>query len=227
MHPEVRAHLQEMQEAEYAAFTGRLTPGAGTVLGVRLPLLRRYAAELAAGMGEAAMEGEDVYFEEKLLRGILIGKLNMDLERRLELIRDFIPVIDNWSVCDSFCCTLKPSRRQLDRYWELIQPYVLSEREFEQRFAAVMLLDHFVNETYIDRTLTLLPQIRTDAYYASMGTAWALAECYLKFPEKTLPLLQEPVFDTPTHRRAIRKLCDSYRVTPAEKQMLRGLLRGE
>ena len=54
MHPEVRAHLQEMQEAEYAAFTGRLTPGAGTVLGVRLPLLRRYAAELAAGMGEAS-----------------------------------------------------------------------------------------------------------------------------------------------------------------------------
>lgn len=224
MKEEIRERLILLKEAGYADFTAGLTPGAGAVLGVRLPLLRKIAKELAAQQGEEALEGEDLYFEEKLLRGMMIGRLKVTPQRRFELIRDFIPRIDNWAVCDSFCCSLKSMKQQQEACWTLIQPYAFSEKEFEQRFAAVMLLDYFVTEAYIDKTLGLLPQIHSEAYYASMGAAWALAECYIKFPQKTLPLLQKPVFGLPTLRRTIRKLCDSYRVTKDDKQMLRELL---
>ena len=135
-----------------------------------------------------------------------------------------MPHIDNWSVCDTLCCSLKSMKRQQEACWDFLQPYALSEQEFEQRFAAVMLRGYFVTEDYIDSTLALLRRIRTDAYYASMGVAWALTDCYIKFPEKTLPLLKEGGFDPSTRQRAVRKLCDSFRVSRTDKQMLRDIL---
>lgn len=224
MKPEIRARLKEMSEPGYAKFTGGLTPGAENILGVRLPLIRQYAKELAAAEGESALEGEDHYYEEKLLRGILIGTLKVDIDRRFELMRDFIPVIDNWAVCDSFCSSLKVMKKQQEHCLEFITPYAFSEEEFRKRFAAVMLLGYFVDEKYIDNTLGLLTRINTDEYYSSMGVAWALADCYIKFPEKTLPVLRAGLPDADTNNRAIRKICESLRVQPEDKQMLKALM---
>ena len=38
----------------------------------------------------------DMYYEEDMLRGFMIGYGKMDLEERLERIREFLPSIHNW-----------------------------------------------------------------------------------------------------------------------------------
>lgn len=45
---ELRARLTELAEPAYRDFSSRLIPGCGEMLGVRLPVLRKLAAEIAA-----------------------------------------------------------------------------------------------------------------------------------------------------------------------------------
>ena len=53
--------------------------------------------------------------------------------------------------------------------------------------------------------------------------AWAAAECYIKFPDQTLPYLRDGCFDRETLKRTVRKICDSYRVDNESKEMLKKL----
>ena len=221
----VREYLEGIGERKYHDFSAKLIPGAENILGIRLPVLRAYAKELVKTEGLSALDGEDCYFEETMLRGMMIGYVRVTPEERLELIRDFVPRINNWSVCDSFCCTLRFPKKSRQQLWEFLQDYISSEKEFEQRFASVMLMNFFIDEDNIDRTLEALSAVNTDAYYSSMGTAWAAAECYLKFPEKTMPYLIKGVFDKDTHNRTISKICDSLRVPGETKSELKKLKR--
>ena len=201
MERDIRERLAAMQEKEYAEFSGSLVPGADPMLGVRLPKLRALAKELAKELGEKALsDEEDRFFEETLLRGMIIGYMKTEPLRRFELIREFVPRINNWSVCDSFCCSLKLPSAQKEALWKLLLQYAASDKEFEQRFAAVMLLRNFVKND-AERTLELLASIKAEAYYSSMAVAWALAECFIYHPDQTLPYFERHRFDPFTHNR--------------------------
>ena len=217
---DVKKRLLEMSDETYRQFHSRLVPDTKNILGVRMPKLRAYAKELAKNPDMLVFRN-DIYYEETLLRGMIIGYMKADVDTRLKYISDFVPRIDNWGVCDSFCSTLKFTGKNQERVWEFIQPYANSEKEFEQRFCAVMLLRYFVNESYIDGTLEVLGKIDTVKDYSSMAVAWALAECFIKFPEKTEPFLYGNVFDEQTLKRTVRKICDSYRVDDTLKMKLK------
>lgn len=220
MTDEIKNRLLTMSDNQYGAFSTNIIPNAKNIVGVRIPKLRQYAKELAKTLGENSLVGEDdFYYEEIMLRGMIIGYMKVDTDKRLVYIKEFIPKIDNWGICDSFCSTLKFADKNRERVWKFLQSYIHSDREFEQRFGAVMLLDYFVNDEYIDRTLTALSEINTEQYYSSMAVAWALAECYIKFPEKALPFIRQS--DTDTLKRTIRKICDSYRVDGDTKKQLK------
>ena len=217
---EIKSRLIEMADEKYREFHSKLVPDTDNILGIRSPLLRNYARKLAKEPDVLESEN-DFYYEEIILRGMIIGYMKTDVETRLKYIREFIPKIDNWAVCDSFCSTLKFANKNHSRVWEFLQLYVNSENEFEQRFCAVMLLMYFVNSDYADDTLELLGRINTDKYYSSMAVSWALAECFIKFPEKTEPFLYGNVFDGQTLKRTVRKICDSYRVDKMLKTKLK------
>lgn len=224
MREDIRKTLAAMCEEDYKAFSESLIPGADHILGIRLPRLRAYAKELAYDQGESALEGEeDLYFEEVMIRGMIIGYLRVTPERRLELISDFVPRINNWSVCDSFCVTLKFRKSDKPLLRSFIGRYIESEKEFEQRFAAVMLMDHFICDEYIESTLSDLCRIGSQAYYSSMGIAWAAAECFIKYPDLTMPFIRERRFDSMVQKRMIGKICDSYRVGDEVKAVLKAL----
>ena len=224
MKDEIRKKLESMSENNYALFSGKIIPGARNILGIRMPILRAYAKELVKQYGEEVLDdSDDHYYAEVLLRGMIIGYAKPEPEKLLKYIRDYVPLIDNWAVCDTFCSTLKIGKKNLEGVFEFLRPYIHSHKEFEQRFAAVMLLDHFINEEYIDRTLEQLRVINTEKYYSSMGVAWALAEAYIKYPHKAEPYISGKVFEARTHDRAIGKLCDSYRIAKEDKERLKAL----
>ena len=107
----VRLELQQLAEQPYARFTASLTPGATNILGVRLPRLRKIAKRLASGNWRDYLDAPGKhYFEEHMLHGMLIGAIPADIETILAYTDAFIPHIDNWSVCDSFCASLSCTR---------------------------------------------------------------------------------------------------------------------
>ena len=58
-------------------------------------------------------------------------------------------------------------------------------------------------------------------YYVNMAVAWLVAECFTKHRNKTLPLFVGGDLNKFVNNKAISKCHDSYRVTDADKEMLK------
>lgn len=226
MEIDIKAELVRLAEPEYAVFSRRLLPGTENVLGVRLPLLRRLARRIAKGDWAAYLDtAGDGSFEEVMLQGMVIGAICAPPQEVLARTAAFVPKIDNWSVCDSFCSGLKLARTHPEPVWEFLQPYFEYPRPFAVRFAVVMLLFYYIDAQHLPRVLALLEEVHRDEYYVKMAVAWAASMCYAAFPDETLPWLQAARLDEFTYRRTIRKICESHQVNAEQKSHLRALDR--
>jgi len=226
MQTEVKEKLRSLADEKYRTFTSQLLPGTDNILGVRLPQLRKLAREIAGGNWQEYINtADDEYFEEVMLKGMVIGLVKTDAEERLRFIRDFIPRISNWSVCDSFCAGLKFAAKNKELVWSFLQPYFRSDREFDIRFAVVMGMDYFIDEEHIDEFLSIIDNIRHDGYYVKMAAAWALSVCFVKFPEKTMAYLKNNSMDDFTYNKALQKIIESNRIDSDTKTLIRSMKR--
>lgn len=222
----IRDELKELAEEEYMKFSSSLLPGAKNVLGVRLPKLRKIAKEIVKGDWRTYLETYDnYYFEEIMLQGMVIGYAKSDIEEILKYASDFIPSIDNWSLCDSFCSGLKITKNNRGRVYKFLQPYLFSDMEFYVRFGIVMLLNYFIESEYIERVLSVLDKIKHEGYYVKTAAAWALSICYIKLPEKTLKFLQNNNLDDFTYNKALQKITESFRIDKETKAVIKSMKR--
>lgn len=224
---DIKAELSALSDEEYRKFHSRLLPGTEHILGVRVPELRKLAKRLVREEGLSCLERlTDDTYEELQLQGLVIGGLREDLETKLSRIGSFVRKIDNWAVCDVFCGALKFTQKHREEVLNFLRPYLTSEREFEARFGAVMLLSYFVDDRYIGETLRLLDQVKQPGYYARMAVAWAVSVCYVKFPALTEQYLKEGnTMEDDTYNKAIQKILESNRVGAEEKRRLRSWKR--
>jgi len=213
--------LRSLSDEKYRVFNESLIPGSGATLGVRIPMLRKIAREISRNDPDGFLcTAKDDTLEEKMLAGFVIAYAKFGFEKRLELIAGFVPKIDNWAICDTFCSSFRFSDGELPALCGFIGPYLFSPREYDVRFAAVMLMDCFINDGYIDKTLTALASIKNDGYYAKMAAAWAMSVCFVKYRDKTLQTLLS-LKDPFTKKKAIQKIRESYRVSREDKEMLK------
>lgn len=223
---QIRTQLEQLAETEFQQFTSKLLPGVEPILGVRIPLLRKLAKELAKGDWKTYLcHASDDSYEEIMLQGMVLGYAKGNLQEKKEYLERFIPKIDNWSVCDSTCSTIKLAKSQPEEFWEFLQKYLNSLEEFQIRFGLVQLLDYYVNEAYLFRVLESVQQVRQEAYYVNMAQAWAISICYREFPEETLPVLKKNSLNDFTHNKAIQKITESLKVSRENKEMVRILRR--
>lgn len=223
---EIRAYLTEHAEPEYQKFTSGLIPGSDVILGVRIPAIRALGKRIVKEDWRTYLaEARDDSFEELILQGFVIGYAKADIEEILCFAAEFIPKIHDWSVNDGFCSTFQIAKKNRERVWEFLMQYQYSEHEFEQRVVAIMLMDHFLVEDYIDRVLTVFNDLKHDGYYCKMGVAWGIATAYAKFPEKTHAFLLSNHLDDFTYNKSIQKMLESYRVTEEQKKILRQMKR--
>ncbi|MEN6413051.1 MAG: DNA alkylation repair protein [Veillonellales bacterium] len=226
MEKTIRDQLFASVDGEYQKFSSTLLPGTGNVLGVRLPVLRRLARKIAQTDWRSYLAGApSKYFEEIMLQGMVIGYAKADIEEILPYVVQFIPRIDNWSVCDSFCSGLKFTGKYRQQVWSFLQPYLASAKEYEVRFGVVMLLHFYIDEEYIGRVLQSLDRVKNDGYYAKMAVAWALSVCYIKLPEPVMAYLKNNTLDDFTYNKALQKITESYRVDQQAKEIIRRMKR--
>lgn len=162
MRTEIRDRLSAYAEAGYRDFSAALVPGAKPLLGVRLPRLREIAKEIAKGDWRSEVDSveagcEDVYFEETMLRGMIIGygtaKKDVTQQEGIQYLERFIPMIDDWSVCDSFCNSFRFANRHRDAVWESLHNYLYSDKEFEVRVALILLLSQFLKFDSVNKKM--------------------------------------------------------------------------
>ena len=242
----IQERLYELADEEYRAFSQKLTPGKTNILGVRLPVLRKLAEEIAKEDwraylkeamedsiepqateqgNEAEASKKETSMEEVLLQGMVIGKCKADIEEILCLTAAFIPKIDCWPVCDSFCTSLKITNNHRERVWEFLQPYLRSGKEYEIRFGVVMLLNYYILPEYAPSAFAHFDRIVHEGYYVKMAVAWAISIYFIKLPELALSYLRDNQLDDFTYNKALQKITESYRVEQDTKEMIRGMKR--
>lgn len=172
--------LKAQADEKYRAFNQKLIPNSKPMLGIRLPKLRALGKEIAKGDWRGylqAAQNQTIYYEEVMLQGIIIGAVKADIAEVLPLVAAFVPRIDNWAICDSFCTGLKITAKHKNEVFAFLQEYLQSDKEFFLRFAVVLLMDFYVEAEYIDRLLPIFFQIRHEGYYVKMAVAWSISVC--------------------------------------------------
>ena len=96
----LQKQLFELQDLKYRDFHSKLMPETDkeTVIGIRTPVLRKFAKEFA-GTSEAEAFLRQLphrYYEENNLHMMLITGIK-DYEKCMEEIQRFLPCIDNWA----------------------------------------------------------------------------------------------------------------------------------
>ena len=203
------------------------------ILGLHLPEMKQVAKELAkqpdastiihAFEEEHTKERFGLTYEETLIWGLTINALKCPLDERFHLLTTYIPVLDNWAVCDSFCCNAKwaikvPSRT----LWEFLLPYFQSKQEFEVRFAIVMamcylLKDEWLTIVFQELEKINLPSIHSEylslhtPYYVRMGMAWLLATSLAKYPDETRDFVNTSTLTEDVKKLYARKARESFR----------------
>ena len=221
---EIRDMLFAMQDAEYRAFQSALMPTVAkeTVIGVRIPEIRKLAKSLARE-GSACQFLQSLphdYYEENNLHAFLIGQL-ADFEGTVAELERFLPYVDNWATCDSIAP--KAFLKNPDLLLPKIEEWLSSDHPYTVRFASGLLMRHFLNERFSEIYPARIAKIRSDEYYVNMMIAWYFATALAKQYDAVIPYITEHRLSTWIHNKTIQKAVESCRITDAKKQFLRTL----
>lgn len=220
---DIRGELFSNQDSEYRNFHKRLVPDIdeNKIIGVRLPIIRKIAKECAKNNTYI----EPYYYEEYMIKGLMIGYKKLSCDEYIKELNAFVPLIDNWAVCDSCCSSYKFVNKYKAEMFDYITNYLKSNKEFELRFAIVMLMDYYLTDDYISKSVEIIKSIKSDYYYVNMAIAWALSNAYIKDKEIVLTILERGELSPWIHNKTISKICDSYRVSKEDKVYLKRIRR--
>ncbi len=191
------------------------------VIGVRTPVLRKLAKELA-GTPQAEAFLRDLphtYYEENNLHAFLVEQMR-DYNTCMAAIDAFLPYVDNWSTCDGW--SPKILKRYPKELLGKIREWMKSDRPYTVRFGIGMLQRYFLDERFCPEYLEWVAVIRREEYYVRMMVAWFFATALAKQYEAALPYIQQRRLPEWTHNKAIQKAVESYRVSTEHKEQLKG-----
>ena len=216
--------LFELQDLKYRNFHSKLMPGIDkeTIIGIRTPVLRKFAKEFAKTEAAEAFLKElpHQYYEENNLHMLLISDIK-DYERCLAEVKRFLPYINNWATCDipRPKCFAKNKAELLP----VIKEWIASGDTYTIRYGIGTLMSFYLDEGFQMEDLDLAAGVRREEYYVKMMAAWYFATALAKQYDAALPYLRQRRLDRWTHNKTIQKAVESYRITPEQKDELRSL----
>ena len=216
--------LSELSDPTYRDFHAGLIPNISpeTILGVRVPALRKLARELR-GSPEAqefmaALPHE--YYDENCLHGLLINDIK-DFGATVSALDAFLPYVDNWAVCD-----LISPRSFKSRPPELaahVRRWLESSHSYTVRFGIGVLMSFYLDVGFEPAQLEAVAERCCEEYYVNMMVAWYFATALAKQPEAALPYIENRRLSRWTHNKAIQKSIESRRIPDETKAYLKTL----
>lgn len=215
----IQASLMANQDPKYRELQLRLMPDVAPerVIGVRTPVLRAMAKELNEDFLSSLPH---FYFEENQLHGFALERIR-DFDSCLKHVQAFLPHVDNWATCDQF--SPRTFARAPERLLEILPAWLSDPHPYTARFAMRMLMSHFLKERFQGEYLEWVANANREYYYVKMMVAWYFATALAFQYDATLPWIQQRRLDPWTHRKAIQKALESFRVSPEHKEALRAL----
>lgn len=223
---QVREYLRAHAEERYRRHVEKLTPGSRDVLGVKMGTLRRLAKQIARGDWRDYLEnGAENSFEERMLKGLVLCYAPTNITELIDCFEGIMPMIDNWAICDSACAGYHFNENEKDTLRAYIASKICSDKEFEVRFALVMLLYYYMEQESLDFVFSILTRAEHPGYYARMAAAWLISIAYIQFEEQTAVFLSAAEIHPEVIKKAVQKIKESRVPDRASKQRAEVLLR--
>lgn len=221
----ITKELFALRDETYFNFHKKLIPEIPEekIIGVRTPVLRSYAKEVAKRPEayEFLQELPHTYYEENNLHGALLGLLYKDVETYLQELEKFLPYVDNWATCDMM--GPKVFKKNLPLVYEHVKKWIAGDDTYTVRFGVVTLLGYFLEEAFAPEMLDLVAGIRSEEYYIKMAVAWYFSMALVKQYDATIPYFRKQVMPVWEHNKAIQKAIESRQIDAETKNYLRSL----
>ena len=220
----LQKRLFELQDLKYRDFHSKLLPGIDkeTIIGIRTPVLRKFAKEFAKTEEAEAFLQElpHHYYEENNLHMMVITGIR-DYDVCLAEVKRFLPYIDNWATCD--LPMPKCFAKQKEALLPDIKNWIGSDHTYTIRYGIGTLMNFYLDEDFRPEYLELAASVQSEEYYVNMMIAWYLATALAKQWDATIPYLEERKLSPWVHRKTIQKAVESYRITDEQKVYLKSL----
>lgn len=222
---EFRSYLKKNQDVSYQKFQEKLVQTKYEILGIRIPVNRRIAKEIAkSDVASFLKVTKHKYHEEIMIEGFVIANLK-EKETLVKYLPHYIDLIDNWEICDGFCASLKIVKQDKPFWFSYFKEFVKAKEVFKIRVALVIFLNYFISLDYLEEIFSLIEEITVDSYYVNMAIAWLLCECFIQYKEETLAYLLKSRINTFTFNKTISKIKESFRVKQEDKEFVESLRR--
>ncbi|MCD8294105.1 MAG: DNA alkylation repair protein [Clostridia bacterium] len=211
--------LNSLADEKYRDFQLKLIKDPDVrMLGVRTPALRKIAKRYRTeeDMIELLSYPDDLY-EIRFITLAVIAEWPYEYFHKALMYS--LNLIDNWALCDSF--SPKCLKDHQGEFLYDIIVLVSSGEEFYERFALVTLLKFYMTEEYLDTIFVLCECAHTDMKNVQTGVAWLLSEVAATYYDRCKQYFLTSNLDEKTYSLAIRKCCESLRLTAVQKTELK------
>lgn len=196
------------------------------IIGVRVPVLRKIAKQLKKDESSKSLANEFLqelpheYYDEDMLHAIILSD-ERDFSTALKRTSEFLPYIDNWAVCDTFCP--KAFGKNKKALWQEIEKWLESEKTFTVRFGIVNAMRFFLDEDFSAEKMKKVLEVSNEDYYVRMAIAWYMSVALVKQWEVAIKVVEDKSLGAWVHNKSIQKSCESFRLSAEQKQYLKTL----
>ena len=213
--------LMKEKDDKYREFQSKLVPNIPkeTIIGIKTPLMRNISKEVFESEEKDLFLNDlpHKYYEENLIHFFVISQIK-DFDNCIKEVERFLPYVNCWPVSDQ--ATPKSFKKNHEKLLPYIKKWIKSKHVYTARFGIRMLMNEYLNDDFKEEYLKLVASIRSDDYYLKMMIAWYFATALAKRYDETIPYFINHNLDDWTHKKAIQKALESYRVTDEHKKYL-------
>ena len=215
-------YLSALAEDEYREFSKKLIPDTPHMYGIRVPVLRKLAKDISKGnYSEFLSLQKGDYHEEIIIDGLVAASVNCGYAEMLAYMKAFADKIYNWSICDTV--TFKRMTKYTDMLINDMDYFIYNDNPWVVRSGFGCLMQFFLTQKYIDRDFAYVESVKSDMYYVQMMQAWLVATAAAKERDKTMIFLQKRCLTPEVQKMTVRKMCDSFRISPEDKTFVKTL----
>ena len=220
----VYERLSKFRNEKYRDFQSKLVPNISKdlILGVKTPEMRKIAKDI-----KGTQEAEDFlkelphkYYEENLVHFFLIAMIK-DFDECVEAVETFLPYVDCWPVCDQ--ASPNVFKKNHSKILPLIKKWIDSDHVYTSRFGMRMLMNEFLGDDFKPEYLEWVASVKGEDYYVKMMVAWYFATALAKQYDESVIYIEKRRLDPWTHKKAIQKAIESFRVSDEHKEFLKTL----
>ena len=185
------------KDLEYKKFNERIIPTKYEIVGIRVPILKKYVKSI-----KKYIRTDRKYYEDFLIE---IYSLNYTEDiKKTEILEELLEYFDNWALVDFTISNLK--FKNLDILKRFLDKIKNSKKEFIIRYYIGNLMKYYLDSSFdIVKTYE-----NTKFYYVDMMVAWYYQNYYFKVDKEKINKHLEEI-DNNIKKYTIRKIKDSIR----------------